>query len=215
MLKDISIDVDALNEEYKDKGIDFFETVRENPINGSKLQVTIGVVNPLHPAIQAKKLPISTKPIRLMFAAHCSTGIYMGFPLHETIRKYSKSEVVSRMVEFDLSTGMWYDSHEVAQSFNEKELPSGKAPADITRLSSSYGLADNIKQIIKHYRKVINRSDFNVVLHITYNNEKQLAGLRWHKCGKYLGKHKQKHEYLEEDNIKSILQFHLYVLKED
>lgn len=76
-----------------------------------------------------------------------------------------------------------------------------------------YGVADNVKQIKKHYKEAI-ESENDIVITVTEirkSDQPEEGGWRWHKWGKYIGKQKPQHEYLaDEENIESVYIYHVY-----
>ncbi len=86
-----------------------------------------------------------------------------------------------------------------------------------------YGVADNIKQIEKFYKKQIKSKTEKFVIALTpvrqnKENKGKGSGWRWHKWGRYIGKLNPLHEYLDDEdfgkNFQYVLCFHLYHVKE-
>lgn len=217
MLKDPNFNVGDLTLRNMEKGMSFSEYLFTNPIDGRKIPNVVGVTIPTHPKWATVN---NKKSLRLMSTAKYSTGIYMGFPLDHTIETFSSTEVISDNADFDLSTGMWYSSNEYRESINREErgdqrpLESGKPRPHHNSMTTAYGIADNITQVLKRYRKVVSHPDYDVVLHIDYLDETRKRSLRWHKNGKYLGNFKKKCEYMgDEKGLDSLIAFHFYVIK--
>lgn len=214
MLKDPNFNVADLTFRNLDKGIAFSEYYMTSPIDGRNIPTVVGVIDPNHPKWKDKSE--CKKPVRMMLCAKHSTGIYQGFPLDDAINLFSSTEMVCDFPDFDLSTGMWYSMDEMREQFatSDEPLTSGKPRMNMGRMGTSYGLSDDITQILKHYKAVLMRTDYDVVLHLIHHNKNDLNGMRWHKQGKYLGKFKKRHEYMsDEDGLNSILQYHFYVIK--
>lgn len=75
----------------------------------------------------------------------------------------------------------------------------------------SYGVADSVEQFLARYGKFIRRSPHRYAIGFTEvrrEHQEPTGGLRWHKWGPYVGKHKPKHEYLyDEIGIESVVTF--------
>ena len=70
----------------------------------------------------------------------------------------------------------------------------------------TYGVADNIKQIKRYYKKQIKDTNNKFVISVTpvyqdKNNRGKCDGWRWHKWGVYIGKLKPKCEYLDDEDF--------------
>ena len=217
MLKDPNFNVKDLTFRNLDNGMAFSEQYFTNPIDGREIPTVVGVTIPTHPKwVEAQK----KESIRMMLSARHAEGIYLGYPLDNTIEMFSSTEMVSDFADFDLSTGMWYTMNEYRESLNRADwsdrtpLESGKPRPNHNAMTTSYGLADNLTQILKHYRKVVSHPDYDVALHIIHHKAGSMNGMRWHKNGKYLGNFKKKFEYMgDEVGLGDILQFHFYVIK--
>lgn len=218
MLKDPNFNVADLTLRNMENGMSFSEYFYTSPIDGREIPTVVGVTVPTHP----KWADTSNKnPVRMMCAAKHSTGIYLGFPLDHTIDMFSSTKILSDFAHFDLSTGMWYTMDEYLESLNRENwgdrsspLSSGKPRPSHNTITTSYGLADNITQVLKHYRKVVSHPEYDVVMHVRFLNKDSWGGMRWHKQGKYLGNFKKKCEYMQDEKgLESLVQFHFYVIK--
>lgn len=217
MLKDPNFNVADLTLRNMENGMSFSEYFYTNPIDGREIPTVVGVTIPDHPKWADTK---DVKPIRLMLAAKHCTGIYLGFPLDDSIEMFSSTEVVDDFPDFDLSTGMWYSMNEYRESYNRDPfddnapLSSGKPRPNHNAMATSYGLADNITQVLKHYRKVVAHTDYDLVLHIRFLDADSRSDMRWHKHGKYLGNFKKQCEYMRDEiGLGNLIQFHFYVIK--
>lgn len=217
MLKDPNFNVADLTLRNMENGMSFSEYFYTNPIDGREIPTVVGVTIPTHP----KWIEHSKKePIRMMLAAKHSTGIFLGYPLDHAIDLFSSTEIVSDMADFDLSTGMWYSIDEYRESLNRADwddctpLESGKPLPHHNAMATSYGIADDLTQVLKHYRKAVTHPDYDVAIHIRYLDEEGKSGMRWHKQGKYLGNFKKKFEYMQDEKgLGDLIQFHFYVIK--
>ena len=64
-----------------------------------------------------------------------------------------------------------------------------------------YGVADNIEQIKKLYKKQINNKKEKFIISITKIYQNKEDGWRWHKWGKYIGKLNPQCEYLYDEDF--------------
>lgn len=217
MLKDPNFNVADLTLRNMENGMSFSEYFYTNPIDGREIPTVVGVTIPTH----KKWADMQQKyAVRMMCAAKHSNGIFLGFPLDHTIEMFSSTVILSVMAEFDLSTGMWYTMDEYRESLNREDwddrspLTSGKPRPSHNAMTTAYGLADNITQVLKHYRKVVSHPDYDVVMHVRFLDKDSWGGMRWHKQGKYLGRFKHKCEYMQDEvGLNSLIQFHFYVIK--
>ena len=104
--------------------------------------------------------------------------------------------------------------------FNEMEriiLPSGKQRPEYMNLVGSYGVADNIEQILRKYKSLLNSPD-EVVLTIhpvLKKDQPESGGWRWHKWGEYIGTQEITTEYIaDEPLIEMVYCFHIYCVEE-
>ena len=216
MLKDPNFNVVDLTLRNMHHGISFSEYYFTNPIDGREIPTVVGVTIPTHP----KWADLNrTTPITIMCSAKHSTGIYFGFPLDNTIEMFSSTEILSDFADFDLSTGMWYSFDEMREQYSrvwsdKSPLTSGKPCPNYGSIANSYGIADNITQILKRYRKVVTNPDYDVALHLTHIGDSKKNGMRWHKQGSYIGNFKHKCDYMSDEvGLGDLIQFHFYVIK--
>jgi hypothetical protein len=89
---------------------------------------------------------------------------------------------------------------------------------------SQYGVADNIEQIKKFYKKQIKskKEKFCIALSPVWQdreNRGKGGGWRWHKWGTYIGELNPQHEYLDDEdfgeNFEYVICFHLYYVKDN
>jgi hypothetical protein len=219
MLRDPNFNLYDLYEYNKDKGLYFSTKHITNPITGSNMEAVCGYTDLSHP-FWKEKMTSEKGPVRLFCEARHAEGIYFGFPMDDALDMSPTDFNNGGNCDFDLNTGMWYSWDETHEQYGREDinssepLSSGKPPARFNHLARGYGLADNVTQILKHYVRVVTHSEYDVVLHLRHHSKDDLGGMRWHKQGQYLGRHKKKHEYIsDEEGIDSMLQFHFYVLK--
>lgn len=77
-----------------------------------------------------------------------------------------------------------------------------------------YGVADNIEQVKKKYKKKIAQKKNKYVIGfdvIKKSRQEENGGWRWHKWGNYIGKHKITTEYLfDEKIIEEVIVYNIY-----
>lgn len=88
--------------------------------------------------------------------------------------------------------------------------------------TSDYGVADNITQIKKHFKKYINDKNEKYIIAINpiFQHKEHAGegdGWRWHKWGPYIGKLNPQCEYLDDeefgDDFQYVLCFDIYKIK--
>lgn len=225
MLKDPNFDIIDLMDHNKYNGI-FFSIIKYiNPINGCFIPLTCGIMDTTS-LVWSSRLSnsnISTmQPSTLMLLARHGKGIYLSCFLEESIDHYCSTELIESNASFDLKSGQYYDYNELTESYtricgsevSDKPLMSGKMPPIFSKIAQSYGIADNMTQIMKHYRNVFMRTDYDVCIQITHYDKNDMKGLRWHKQGAYLGTFKKKYEYMcSEDGFDSFIKYNILVIK--
>lgn len=79
---------------------------------------------------------------------------------------------------------------------------------------TSYGVADNIQQVLEFYRQFIDDATRQYVIEITPMRKSEQAprgGWRWHKWGEYIGTQNPQCEYLyDEPLIEEVVVFHIH-----
>ncbi len=93
--------------------------------------------------------------------------------------------------------------------------------SDRSMYRSQYGVADNLKQVIKYLRPWVahpERRFFITLSPIFQEKEYPNEGWRWHKWGPYVGRLKNRREYLNDEDFGPdfqgyVIVFHLYELK--
>lgn len=215
MLKDPNFEPMDLFLKNKEHGLYFSYIMVESPIDGRTIPAMSGYTDPSHERWKGEK-----KSIKVFLTARHAPGIYLGFPMEDMLA-LSPTKQIEHVWDFDLSTGMYYTHEEMQEQFNrgyhtsDEPLSTGKPPAHMNSLGHPYGLADDISQVLKHYRKVVTNPDVNVVLHVQQHDKtKNTVGMRWHKSGKYIGKHKPKYEYInDEEGFDRFISYHFYVIE--
>lgn len=76
----------------------------------------------------------------------------------------------------------------------------------------NYGVCDNIEQILNKYPELEqeDRYFFVTLVEIRRENQPEKNGWRWHKNGEYIGEQESNYEYLYDENIDSVVCFHIY-----
>ena len=88
-------------------------------------------------------------------------------------------------------------------------------PANFMRNESvAYGVCDDYKQVLEHYKDLLNDLDKNYVIGLSSvkrSDEPETGGWRWHKWGPYIGTQNPQHEYLYDDtHIDVVYCYHIY-----
>ena len=219
MLKDPVFDISKKTLEWKNEGIFFNNYLIQNVLDSRKIPCIVTMADTTS---AAWKHVSSNLLCKLSLYAKHSTGIFLGWDCENFINRYSDSEILSDVASFDLSSGEYYtyaEQHELFTAvYHDRTkttgdlLSNGKVIRGVNNWGTSYGIADNITQVLKHYRRVIMRTDFDVCIHIQHFNENQGRDSKWHKQGKYLGKFKHKHELIGDDvEFGSFISFNVYV----
>lgn len=87
-----------------------------------------------------------------------------------------------------------------------------------TEFLPSYGVCDNIEQVLELYKPCIDHSTNKFVISLTpiyKNTQPELHGWRWHKWGEYIGTQEITTEYIaDEPLIEMVYCFHIYCVEE-
>lgn len=81
----------------------------------------------------------------------------------------------------------------------------------------AYGVCDNYKQILEHYKELLNSEDKSYVIGLSTVNRKdepEDGGWRWGGWGKYIGTQNPQHEYIYNDtHIDTVYCYHIYEIE--
>lgn len=177
--------------------------------------------NPNHPFWVGHFDPTVERNTCIFFAAqHLKyKGIMVTYDAYLCIDNMTNYETVCEFPMFN-NHGEAYTQKDYSAIFNNKAqilLPSGKPRPDHFPNLGSYGVADDIGQILKKYRKVIMNSTDEVVLAlrpVLRKDQPEQGGWRFHKWGEYVGRHKITHEYLyDEKDIDMVWCFSFILVK--
>lgn len=79
---------------------------------------------------------------------------------------------------------------------------------------SSYGVADNLEQVLEKFKDKVESPDKNYVILMTLVERKDQSedgGWRFHKWGPYIGDHEIEYEYLyDQKDMDSVYVYHIY-----
>lgn len=226
MLFDLGLDnLNHLNENYTRSGI-IYTAEKTTWHSLTNLIMVRGLVD-IHsdifsdrPAIKSLK----TGPVigTVAYIPGGTKGIYYGYMLEDMIDSFYQ---VRDFLNFNAHNGEIYSNNEVAEiygmkncddlSYEEREnrthLVNGRPIPKSKVFLNSYGIADDIPQILKYYKAVITNPDVKVCLEVKILTPKSNPDFRWHKNGKYIGTQKPVCEHLgDEPNIKQIITFNFY-----
>lgn len=80
-----------------------------------------------------------------------------------------------------------------------------------------YGVCDNYKQVLEHYKELLSDVNKNYVIGLSTVNRKDQPegdGWRWHKWGEYIGTQNPQHEYIYDDtHIDTVYCYHIYEIE--
>lgn len=109
-----------------------------------------------------------------------------------------------------------YEQYPVFGSI-ENLYPEGDDRNEDCGYRGSYGVCDNVEQLLVHYPELEASTERKFVVCVTpiiRANQPTDGGWRWHKWGSYIGIQKPQHEYLyDEMNIEQVFVFHIYEQK--
>jgi len=84
-------------------------------------------------------------------------------------------------------------------------------------IKTHYGVADNISQVYRKYRKVLKNPDHDIIVQVDEVrkcDQYPRGGWRWHKHGDYIGNQNPQCEYLyDEPKIDKVILYHVCVVK--
>lgn len=175
--------------------------------------------DPYHPFWSKHQEPEKVQNTRIFCALQTNTpGIIAAYNADDVIDHMTNYEVIDEQPMIS-PRGEVYTHQDFYSMFNEMEriiLPSGKQRPEYMNLVGSYGVADNIEQILRKYKSLLNSPD-EVVLTIhpvLKKDQPESGGWRWHKWGSYIGNHKIKCEYLyDEVGIDKVLCYNWIYVK--
>lgn len=108
-----------------------------------------------------------------------------------------------------ITTGVYEIGHFGGTVF----LPNYEHYPDFGGERGSYGVCDNIDQILALYSE-LDADDRRFVVTLTRirrADQSESGGWRWHKWGEYIGTQKPEHEYLYDDtHIDEVFVYHIY-----
>ena len=201
---------DELNEEYADRGVTFSTEASDE--EGIK-RVFKGMINPEH-EFWKKHYPDGAKASRIFYALEDNRlGVYWGWNLDNNIKDYFNYNLESRFSQFDKSTGQFYSKTEMNEVYDHlhddyQHLSTGKAFPQFSNLIGSYGVSDNVEQVLERYKAVVDNPDVQIIISfapVNKEDQPKNGGWRWHKWGEYIGTHEPKHDYHDdEDRIEAV-----------
>lgn len=142
-------------------------------------------------------------------------GIVAGYCEEDMINTFTDYKVVEEFPWINKNNGNAYSSEDYREMVTNDDvitLPSGRPMPSSTNCMSSYGTADNLQQILKKYKRVLDSEDELVLcIHPVYKSDQpESGGWRWHKNGTYIGNKRSKrgYEYLaDEPDIEVVIGF--------
>lgn len=148
-----------------------------------------------------------------------SDGVYWGWNIDSSLT-YFNYKRLERFPDFDRKTGVFYtrsEQGEIWQIMDDKTHLSNGKPVPTSTIGS-YGVADNIEQVLERYKNVIDNQDTKIIITaapITKDDQPEDGGWRWHKWGQYIGEQEPQCEYLyDEPVIDEVIIFHVIVVEE-
>lgn len=143
-----------------------------------------------------------------------SPGIYVncGFNFNHMVED---GEIISEYPDY------WpipdYDPTWDFQSTAEVRLAFFREQIEKNTFFGSYGVADNIEQVLEKYKPYVDDPEHHFCFSFTEVRKDQQSdwgGWRWHKWGEYIGTQEPQCEYLyDEPVIESVFVFHVYRVK--
>ena len=215
MLITPSFDLEKLNEKYKDRGVNF-TAEKETMYNKNGLYVKGTCIKDHEFWKNSRKSDEEICVFRIFIE---DAGIVWGWDVDNDINHFSNLKLDS-FSNFDLITGISYNNDDYRHIIFQYEgnLPSNKPKPTSINLVSSYGVSDNVEQVLEYYKNVINNPNEEVVISffkINKCDEPVTGGWRWHKWGQYIGTKNPQHEYLyDEQDIDVVYIFQINVVKE-
>lgn len=225
MLKDPVFNISEKTLEFINKGIFFQHQLFMSPFGSRKIPHTFAIIDPNNERWGLMTMRMDRSPFTMCAIAKHGTGIYHASGFDNFVNEYSDSKLIDDVASFSLSSGEYYTYSEQAEAFKsvfdlkDKNvgdlLSNGKVIFSFNGMAEPYGMADNITQILKYYRKVITNPNYDVALTVRvlkHRKGEDHAGMRWHKQGKYLGNFKKQHEYISDEvGLGELISFNLHV----
>lgn len=161
------------------------------------------------------------KSSKILHVLEDNKGVYWGWNIDSCLH-YFNHKRKERFPNFDPETGEFYDGKELNEIWNADDttthLTSGKKCPNPFGTISSYGVADNIEQVLERYKAVIDSPTTKIIITaapICKDEQPSDGGWRWHKWGEYIGTQEPQCEYLyDEPSIDEVIIFHVIVVEE-
>ena len=214
MLVDLTFDIDKMNAKSEVRGLrHYFDTHVEDGREFQKLMLHIDLD---HEFWQDQKWKLE-KTDQLVFIRE-GTGLYWTHELKDVIRN-SNERCEDDFASYNSLTGRYF-SRKMQREFMDMETfeeqdASGYSLADMGL--SSYGVSDNIEQILTEYHAVLANPELKTVIQlspVSREHQSSNGGWRWHKNGRYIGTQKPTHEYLYDDtHIDTVIMYHVFSIQ--
>lgn len=208
-------------QEWVDKGISMRSEEKEFDEGLIKGTFYEAHYDPKHEFWASKFDPEKERGTRVMSILQTPTpGILAGYCADHAINNFTDYEVVEEYGHINRN-GFIYsreDFNAILMDRDIEVLPSGRYAPLSCNFSNSYGVADNLQQILKKFKHLLTSTE-EVVLcyHPVYKKDQSSdGGWRWHKNGEYIGnkRSKERHEYLyDEPNVEMVLCFNFIKVK--
>lgn len=210
-----------VSQEWVDKGVSMRSEEKEFDEGLIKGTFYEAHYDPHHEFWASKFDPSTNRGTRVMSILQTPTpGILAGYCAEHVINNFTDYEVVEEY-GFINKDGLIYSREDFQAFFNDRDieiLPSGRKAPLSGHFHDSYGVADNLQQILKKYKQLLSSTE-EVVLcyHPVYKKDQSSdGGWRWHKNGAYIGnkRSKERHEYLyDEPDVEMVLCFNFIKVK--
>lgn len=161
------------------------------------------------------------KSSKILHVLEDNKGVYWGWNIDSSLR-YFDHKRKERFPNFDPTSGEFYSSDDMSEIWSANDdithLSSGKKFVNPFDTIGSYGVADNIEQVLERYKAVIDNPETKIIITaapIQKDDQPSEGGWRWHKWGEYIGTQEPQCEYLyDEPSIDEVIIFHVVVVEE-
>lgn len=216
MIANLVFDAKTIETNLADRGI--VVKVRD-PIEayGRQFSVLEAHANPEH-ELWLKAFPggMDKDKTKVFHVISDKPGFFWGDFNFDSRIEYSDYEVVGLFPSFNLKTGQYFTDEQISKMYSD-QIRFCDWPEEMWGLVSSYGVADNVEQVLERFKAVVDHRDIEIVMSFTpivKKEQPEEGGWRWHKWGEYIGTHEIQHEYLyDEEGIEEVLVYQVYPVK--
>lgn len=217
MIANLVFDAKTIETILADRGI-VVESQENVEYAGRQLKLLTAHLNPKHEFwLKAYPDGVEEGKTKIFHIASDEPGFFWAdFNFGDKIEYSGDYLVDCKYPSYNLKTGQYFTDKQV-RSLYESKINFRDWPEEMGGLVNSYGVADNVEQVLEHFKAVVDNPEVEIALEFTVIRKKDQpadGGWRWHKWGEYIGTHEIQHEYLyDEEGVEEVMVYHVYPVK--